>query len=95
MSDHRNNIVKKLGLPEWVANTLHEICPRKESFLLAKYVRDEAVRKGYCNASAESVKRGFYTDFSMKFKMPHNKNTFGPDDLHEIIHELHEMKERF
>jgi len=95
MSDHRKNIVKKLGLPEWVANAVHEICPTKESFLLARYVRDEAVCRGFCDVTNESVKRGFYSDFSLKFKMPPTENSFGPEDFKEIITKLNELKEQF
>ncbi len=92
MSDHRKNITKKLGLPEWVADAVHEICPSKESFLLAKYVRDKAVSMGYCETSSESTKMGFYSDFSLKFKMPYSKKHFNPDDFNSIKSELINIK---
>lgn len=93
MSDHRKNIVNKLGLPEWVANAVHEISPTKETFLLAKYVRDEAVRRGFCDKTNESVKKGFYSDSSYKFKMSYRKDVFSPDNFEEVKDDLIKMKD--
>lgn len=95
MSDHRKNIIKKLGLPQWVANAVHEICPSKESFLLARYVRDIAVQKGYCSISSDSVSKGFYSDFSLQFKMPCRKDIFSLDNFEEIKDDLIKMKDNF
>lgn len=88
MSDHRKNIKKKLGLPEWLANELHTLCPSKESFLLAKYVRDKAIEMGYCDKSTESVEKGFYSDFKFKYKMASGKDVFSPSDLEKMKVEL-------
>lgn len=93
MSDHRKNIVNKLGLPEWVANAVHEISPTKESFLLAKYVRDEAVRRGFCDKTNESVKKGFYSDSSFKFKMSYRKDLFCPPDFEDVKEDLVNIKD--
>jgi hypothetical protein len=92
MSDHRKNIIKKLGLPEWVANAVHEICPSKEAFLLAKYCKDKAVNMGLCDTSVESTKLGFYSDFSFKFKMPYSEKHFNPDNFNLIKSELINIK---
>lgn len=88
MSDHRKNIKKKLGLPDWLANELHLLCPSKESFLLAKYVRDKAIEMGYCDKSTESVEKGFYSDFKFKYKMAIGKDVFSPSDLEKMKVEL-------
>ena len=93
MGDHRKNIVNKLGLPEWVANAVHEISPTKESFLLAKYVRDEAIRRGFCDKTNESVKKGFYSDSSFRFKMSYRTDVFSPDNFEEVKDDLIKMKD--
>lgn len=95
MSDHRKNIKKKLGLPEWLANELHLLCPTKESFLLAKYVRDKAIEMGYCDKSTESVEKGFYSDFKFKYKMPPSGNMFTYEDFQKLKEELIEKRDSF
>lgn len=92
ISDHRRNIVKKLGLPQWVADEIHEMCPRKESFLIARYVRDFAVSKGYCDKTIDSVKKGFYSDFNIKYKMQQRGNVFTPEEFQKIKKDLIELK---
>lgn len=87
MSDQRRNIQERLGIPQWVAEEVHELWP-KGAFTLARLVRDAAIEKGFCDKRVESVADGFYTDAEFNKEAKFRRSIFTPTHMRDMRRDL-------